>query len=753
MNDMICLVGKDSNGSLLALAQAWRAQHQHVFVCALPESTGATYDLVLEGDTQAAVLERMAAKARIVVRLGLHPLTLRLDAGCGGPQVLVLQPGEGRSVAEEWAAQNTQKLALLRLLERRALAVLAPVTEQSLCLRPVHVLRNSHAQTIADAVLGALDTPTVAEQALSKFFTRPGVIPLSPALRALSTEVLALRADAEKQYKSLRDAGHVTASTLLPEALPLPGGRQLAHFMRFTALCPPDLWAQASPDAQDVLRMAVARWVLEGLAEALETLIAHAHMHESVAYAALLCASGTDMADMDALNAHIGTSPAAQAVLPTFVQAFARCSAAFSPAHAAQLQHSVTTLPRLGDQLVWGCAPILNNKYWSLAMRQGGADSCTLMPAFYDSINAVADYDLYFHDVTPPWACCLQEAAAMSAFLYVAYSASVMHMPFRGGPLSGSTLSRLEPDLLHAAGVKSVMIPYGSDAYMYSRLASPTLTHVLNVSYPSYARDEETVRHNVFRWSARADFVLGWAMTVGNGFPRWDALVVAPFHIDTQGWAYKTAYSDADGRQGRVRILHCPNHRTFKGTVYIMAAMDSLKAEGLEVELVLLERVQNTVVRQTMLEVDILVDQCLAHYALNALEGMVSGLPVCSNLEEPDLTVLRRFSYLNECPIVSVTPETLADRLRPLVQNPDLRRRLGQAGRAYVEKYHSLPAARHLYGTIHTKLLHDDSTDTQSLYHPLLSEYVRNNPVPCVLDKGRVRPEDVPPKGVTHETY
>lgn len=741
---MLCLTGDDSQGVLSAVAEALRAQGQKVFVCALRGHAVPTgiYDLVLQSTDDESIFERFAAKARALLRLGLGRLTTAVDAGTVDvPQWVVLMPGEAHGITVQLKEGKTEALARLRLAERHAQAVLAGITESALCLRPSLPLSNYKPEYVAQAMLNALERPEASGSPLSRFYTQPCLAVLPTALRALSTEVLALRPDADVVFKSLRDAGHVAASTLLPEELSLPGGRHLAHYMRATALCTPELWEQAPPAARAVLKTAAAQWALYGQAEALETLVTHLGVHRAVEHAAMLCCVGTGLDGMHIVRQRLADNSTCESV-PTFVHAFAQCRAAATTKNVQALLQAARQLPRLGDQLVWGSAPIISNKYWSQAMREGGAESCTLMPTYYDAINAVDDYDLYFHDVSPAWADYLEGGGSLSAFLYIALNASVMHMPFRGGPLCAGALSELEPELLDAAGVRSVMISYGSDAYMYSRLASPTLTHVLNASYPGAARTEEAVRQNVFRWSARASFVLGWAMTVGNGFPRWDALVVVPFHIDTSGWRAKAAYSDADGRKGTVRILHCPNHRAFKGTEYIIAAVEQLRAEGLNVELTLLEKVQNHVVRETMQQVDILVDQCLAHYALNAIEGMVSGLAVCSNLDEPDLSPLRRFSYLNECPIVSVTPETLANRLRPLVRNPELRQKLGQAGRQYVEKYHSLAAARHLFGAIHTKLLRDESLDIQALYHPLLSEYVKSNPVPQVLDKGRVRPED-----------
>ena len=44
---------------------------------------------------------------------------------------------------------------------------------------------------------------------------------------------------------------------------------------------------------------------------------------------------------------------------------------------------------------------------------------------------------------------------------------------------------------------------------------------------------------------------------------------------------------------------------------------------------------------------DIHVDQLLMGYAMSAIEGLATGLPVLSNLENEQITrVFRRFSYL-----------------------------------------------------------------------------------------------------------
>jgi glycosyltransferase involved in cell wall biosynthesis len=126
----------------------------------------------------------------------------------------------------------------------------------------------------------------------------------------------------------------------------------------------------------------------------------------------------------------------------------------------------------------------------------------------------------------------------------------------------------------------------------------------------------------------------------------------------------------------------------------------------------------------------VLAEQFLAPgYGTNGVEGLASGLPVLANLEhEAYSRVYRRFGFLNECPIVSAAPENLAERLRVLVRNPELRRELGTASRAFAEKYHSYATAQYMFGALYEKLVRGADIDLMTLFHPLLSEYNRRTP-------------------------
>jgi glycosyltransferase involved in cell wall biosynthesis len=373
----------------------------------------------------------------------------------------------------------------------------------------------------------------------------------------------------------------------------------------------------------------------------------------------------------------------------------------------------------LRRELIWGPTPIINNKYWSQAMRKSGWESETVMTHHY-AANDRADYDTYLPDLVPKaLGRYRQTLAPYAGLLYVLRNASVVHVPFTGGPLGATPHWRHEARLLRRAGVKTVVIPYGGDFFLYSQIVDPVFVNGLLISYPAAGRDERAVADRVEYWCREADVVIGAGHL--DGLSRWDVPAGNVLCIDTDRWPAKRMYSDADGRSGTVRVMHAPNHRGVKGTEFLLDAVETLRGEGLDVELVLMEGRPNEIVRQTMPEVDVLADQfILTGYGLAAVEAMSSGLPVMCNLEDERLMrIYRLYSFFGECPIVSATPELLADRLRELVTQPERRRGLGEAGRRYVERFHSEAAAQHLFASIYRKILDGEDVDLMNLLHPL----------------------------------
>jgi glycosyltransferase involved in cell wall biosynthesis len=269
-----------------------------------------------------------------------------------------------------------------------------------------------------------------------------------------------------------------------------------------------------------------------------------------------------------------------------------------------------------------------------------------------------------------------------------------------------------------------VVIPYGGDAFVYRNIRSTSVMHALMISYPKAARAQDAIQRRVSYWCKQADCVIS-GFVGPDGFGRWDVLLPNPLQIDTETWKPTKRLSFADGVNDVVYVAHAPNHRGFKGTEFVLSAIEALKEEGLLVELILMEKMQNDELRRRLeCDVDILVDQLIfTGHGLNALEGLASCLPVIANLEDESYILpMRRWSYFGECPIVSASPETLVNVLRKLVTRPQLRHQLGCAGRQYVEKYHGYDSAQYLFGNV-LKYIYGEVDSIINLYHPLLGEY------------------------------
>lgn len=131
-------------------------------------------------------------------------------------------------------------------------------------------------------------------------------------------------------------------------------------------------------------------------------------------------------------------------------------------------------------------------------------------------------------------------------------------------------------------------------------------------------------------------------------------------------------------------VVHAPSVRSIKGTDYVIAAVERLRSEGIAFEFRLIERMQNDELRELLARSDIVIDQLYSEtIATFALEGMAAGNVVLARYL-PD-----RLRIGKDCPVVNIDHRTLAERLRDVILDRELRCRLAIAGRFYVERYHS----------------------------------------------------------------
>jgi hypothetical protein len=359
-------------------------------------------------------------------------------------------------------------------------------------------------------------------------------------------------------------------------------------------------------------------------------------------------------------------------------------------------------------------------------MQQIGYTSETFTTNFYSTINKRSDWGII---ISEKYKWIPNPLKPFFAFIESLFKYDLFIIPFNGFFVGFTPIRFLQDKIFKLANKKIIVIPYGSDSYIYRRIRSTSTLHGLLMSYPESSRVQNKIAKNVDYWIRNADVVLPGTMGP-DGFGRWDVLSPSSLCIDLNLWRKSIKKSAADGKEMKVVIAHCPNHKGFKGSEFIERAINTLKEEGYLIEYLLLEKIQNNEIRRLFNEhVDILVEQiiCTGH-GFNAIEGMASGLPTISNLENEDYILpFRRWSFFNECPLVSGTPENLVDVLRKLITRPELRMELGRAGREYVEKYHGFDSAQYLFTNI-INYVYGKRDTLINLYHPILGEYTNRSP-------------------------
>lgn len=330
-----------------------------------------------------------------------------------------------------------------------------------------------------------------------------------------------------------------------------------------------------------------------------------------------------------------------------------------------------------------GPEPLINNVYHKKALELQGYSVETFVDQVY-FITSEFDYradkaiprPLYF--LRGPW-----------LFLRALFRYRALYIYFNGGPLMYRPIVwRLEPLLYRAAGVRVVVMPYGGDVQDLTRSPNLRFKHAMSIDYPSFKSRRKRIDVLIDLWTRHASHVISGCEWVDYMY-QWDTLMLAHFSIDTGRWHDEDRVLGG----GPLHVLHAPNHRAVKGTQYFVRAIDELKAEGVAVELVMLEGVPNDEIRRVMSECDVVADQLVVGwYAMFALEAMSMGKPVLCFLR-PDLLDLYTTAGLvrpSEIPIVNCNPHTVKEAIRSLAENPQAAREIGERGPGFVRDHHSL---------------------------------------------------------------
>ncbi|GLY95610.1 hypothetical protein Acsp02_28650 [Actinoplanes sp. NBRC 103695] len=153
----------------------------------------------------------------------------------------------------------------------------------------------------------------------------------------------------------------------------------------------------------------------------------------------------------------------------------------------------------------------------------------------------------------------------------------------------------------------------------------------------------------------------------------------APLVVDVDAWASDSPILE----RVHPRVLHGPSQRWTKGTERILPVLEGLHARG-AIELVVAEGVSWPAMQEMIKTCDIVVDQfAVGSYGTFAVEAMAAGRPVLGCLDE---RVHAAAGVMP--PIVNTTPESLAETLESLIDDPSRTVKIGMDSALFAREFH-----------------------------------------------------------------
>jgi len=166
--------------------------------------------------------------------------------------------------------------------------------------------------------------------------------------------------------------------------------------------------------------------------------------------------------------------------------------------------------------------------------------------------------------------------------------------------------------------------------------------------------------------------------------PNQAQMALRPYHlffcaINIDHFSYK------EGQRIVPKVIHAPSNPHFKGTEHFLSAVKRLKNEGVAFEFELIQGLPNMEAIQKYRDADIILNQVYAPCGGKlAHEGMALGK-----------VVLTRMGYDKgydektplDCPLIDISATSVYEKLKEVILDIELRKKVGAQGRSYVEKY------------------------------------------------------------------
>jgi hypothetical protein len=138
---------------------------------------------------------------------------------------------------------------------------------------------------------------------------------------------------------------------------------------------------------------------------------------------------------------------------------------------------------------------------------------------------------------------------------------------------------------------------------------------------------------------------------------------------------------------GRIRVVSAPTNRDFKSTEALIGAVAKLHAEGLPVDLEIIEGRPWAECMALKATADIYFDQVKLGYGCNAVEAWGMGIPVIAGADDWTLTKMRDVYDSDKLPFYTATEDSIAQAISALATKAK-RTEYARRGLAHVRTFH-----------------------------------------------------------------
>jgi len=191
---------------------------------------------------------------------------------------------------------------------------------------------------------------------------------------------------------------------------------------------------------------------------------------------------------------------------------------------------------------------------------------------------------------------------------------------------------------------------------------------------------EEEKRRRIAIWQKYADLLIVGDYELQEYVPGSEVL---PQTYDIESISKIKLLSS---HKSKIKIIHAPTRTNIKGTKYVLSAVEKIKKEygkQYKIEFILVENIKHLEALRLFGESDLIIDQLLmGSYGILSIEAMALGKPVLCYIRDD---LIKNYPNL---PILNTNPDNLYKNLKLLIEDEDLRKKLGVQGVKYVKNRH-----------------------------------------------------------------